>query len=801
MKKILFMVWLLLRFSAVIGQTVTVTDLKTGAPLEVVTLVSENPKATAITNVSGKADISAFSGSLQIEIRLIGYKTERISYMDLEKNSFALSMKQTEFSLDQIVVSATRWNQSALEVPAKVATISAKDAAIQNPQTTADLLSNSGEVFIQKSQQGGGSPMIRGFATNRVLIAVDEVRMNNAIFRSGNLQNVISIDPFAVENTEVLFGPGSVIYGSDAIGGVMSFKTLTPKFSDTTKVLISGSAVARTASANNEFTGHVDFNAGWEKWAMVTSISYNNFGDLRMGSNGPDEYLRPFYTNRIDSMDVVVENDDPEVQKPTGYSQINLMQKFSFKPNNNWKFDYAFHFSTTSNYSRYDRLLRTRNGLPRSAEWYYGPQEWMMNHFTVSYSKSTALFDDMVIRIATQDFKESRIDRDFNDFEQRTREEEVIAHSISIDFSKRIKASHHLYYGIEEVYNDVNSTGTDLDISTGIAKNGPSRYPQATWNSLAAYLSYEYRITGDLTLLAGSRFNTFALNATFDNTFYPFPYKNTSTSDGALTGSIGAVYHPGEKFSLRANLSTGFRAPNVDDMGKVFDSEPGSVIVPNPDLGAEYAYNAEIGASKIFGENIRFDITGFYTILEDAQVRRNFTFNGLDSIIYDGELSQVLAVQNAAKATVYGIQSSVELKWTSGISFLVKANYQKGEEELDDGTKSPLRHAAPFFAMSKISFKHKKLYLELAAIYNSEVSFDDLPEEEKGKDYIYAIDDAGNPYCPEFLILNFKSQYQISNHFSVNAGVENIADIRYRAYSSGIVAAGRNFMLSLKASF
>ena len=91
--------------------------------------------------------------------------------------------------------------------------------------------------------------------------------------------------------------------------------------------------------------------------------------------------------------------------------------------------------------------------------------------------------------------------------------------------------------------------------------------------------------------------------------------------------------------------------------------------------------------------------------------------------------------------------------------------------------------------------------MELAAIYNSEVSFDDLPEEEKGKDYIYAVDDDGNPYCPEFLILNFKSQYQISNHFSVNGGVENIADIRYRPYSSGIVAAGRNFMLSLKASF
>src|SRR5690606_22275722 len=97
------------------------------------------------------------------------------------------------------------------------------------PQTAADMLAGSGEVFVQKSQLGGGSPMIRGFATNRLLYAVDGVRMNTAIFRAGNLQNVINLDPFATESVEVIFGPGSVMYGRDAIGGVMSFQTLMPR--------------------------------------------------------------------------------------------------------------------------------------------------------------------------------------------------------------------------------------------------------------------------------------------------------------------------------------------------------------------------------------------------------------------------------------------------------------------------------------------------------------------------------------------------------------------------------------------
>ncbi|WP_084607817.1 TonB-dependent receptor plug domain-containing protein [Prevotella dentasini] len=133
--------------------------------------------------------------------------------------------------LDEVVVSASKWRQNISEQPKRISVITPGESLFQNPQTAADLLELSGQVYVQKSQLGGGSPMIRGFATNRLLYSVDGIRMNTAIFRSGNLQNVISLDPFAMERTEVLFGPGSVIYGSDAMGGVMSFTTKNPVFS------------------------------------------------------------------------------------------------------------------------------------------------------------------------------------------------------------------------------------------------------------------------------------------------------------------------------------------------------------------------------------------------------------------------------------------------------------------------------------------------------------------------------------------------------------------------------------------
>ncbi len=236
-------------------------------------------------------------------------------------------------------------------------------------------------------------------------------------------------------------------------------------------------------------------------------------------------------------------------------------------------------------------------------------------------------------------------------------------------------------------------------------------------------------------------------------------------------------------------------------MGKIFDSEPGTVTVPNPNLEAEYAYNGELGVSKIVGDFLKVDVVGYYTLLQNALVRRDFTLNGQDSIMYGGELSQVQAIQNAAIATVYGFQAGFDAKFASGFGFSSRFNYQKGEEELDNGTTSPSRHAAPWFGVTRLSYTKSNLRIELNGQYSGEKRFEDLPDEEKAKDYIYAIDSNGNPYSPAWYTLNLKVMYQFTPNFSVSGGVENLTDQRYRSYSSGIVAPGRNLIVSLKATF
>jgi hemoglobin/transferrin/lactoferrin receptor protein len=803
MKNVFFLSAFLLFTGLVRAQTLTIKDKQSGKPIDLVTISSQNPKAFAITNTEGKANLIPFTNAQKIEMRISGYKAVTLSFNEVIALDFQVQMEVSNLNLEEVVLSGTRWNQLSSEIPSKIVTIPATEVALINPQTAADLLTISGKVFVQKSQQGGGSPMIRGFATNRLLYTIDGVRANNAIFRSGNIQNVINFDPFAIENTEVLFGPGSVIYGSDAIGGVMSFQTLTPQFSLTEKTFIAGKAVARTSSANQEKTGHFDVNLGWKKWAFVSSFSSWDFDHLRQGSHGPEEYIKPYFVQQQDNLDVVVIQDNPLLQIPSAYSQFNTMQKIRFQASEKWDFQYGFHYSETSTYGRYDRHNRVRNGTARYAEWNYGPQKWMMNNVTIHNQTNAKAYDEMTIRLAQQSFEESRIDRSLNKNTRNTQTENVEAYSVNIDFKKDITSKNTLFYGVEYVLNDVKSLGVESNSETGEEENGPARYPKSTWQSMAVYLNNEYKMTNKLAIQTGLRYNYYALKADFTNNlpFYPFPFKEAKLDDAALTGSIGGVYRTATAWVFTTNFGTGFRSPNVDDIGKVFDSAPGTLTVPNPDLKAEYAYNLDLGFAKVISNSIKIDVTGFYTILQNALVKRNFQLNGEDSIIYDGELSQIQAVQNASKATVYGIQAGLEIKLPAGFSFSSDLNFQKGEEELDDQSKSALRHAAPLFGMSSLSYKAEKLTLQFYANYQAERKFEDLAFEEQAKDEIYAKDGNGNNFSPSWYTLNLKSMYALTKKLSVNAGVENITDQRYRPFSAGISGPGRNFVLSLKAEF
>ena len=787
--------------NSIYAQQIQVLDAESHEPLASVAIYNANKSKSELTNFDGEADIAVFDEEEIIHFSHVNYSNKSLKKSQIIQNQNTVYLNGNDNELEQVVLSVAKFEMNKDEIPQKIVSFSAKDIIMASPQTSADLLESSGQVFVQKSQLGGGSPMIRGFSTNRLLITVDGVRMNTAIFRSGNLQNIISIDPLAVENTEVILGPGSVVYGSDAVGGVMNFYTLKPKFSFTNETSVSGSAYSRYASANNEKTVHADVNIGLENWAFLSSVSFSDFDDLRMGSHGPDEYLRNEYAVRRNGEDIIASNDNPHVQKPTGYNQINLLQKVKFMPHKDWDLNLGFIYSTTSDFPRFDRLYRKRDAELRSAEWYYGPQEWFMGNFKINKKGHGALYDKAQMTTAYQFFEESRHNRDFGEDWLYNTKENVDAYSVNFDFEKTFEES-RLFYGAEYVFNKVNSTGFTENILTEEQNITASRYPDgSTWQSIAAYTTYQWKIQKNLSFQSGLRYNHILVDAEFDENLYDFPFSEANINTGALTGSAGINWQQNRFIGWRLNLSTAFRAPNIDDVGKIFDSEPGAVVVPNPDLKPEYAYSSELGFDWKPAENISFIATAFYTYLNDAMVRRDFNLNGETEIDYQGEPSRVQAIQNTAKAHVYGFESGIEIDFSVALRFSSQISITEGKEEQEDGSTAALRHAAPVFGNTHLIWHKKRLKFDLFAEYNGQFDYEDLAPSEQGKAYLYAIDDNGNPYSPSWYSLNLTGQYEFSKNLLTTASLENITDQRYRTYSSGIAAAGRNLILALRYSF
>ena len=422
-----------------------------------------------VTDKDGKCLLTAYV--LSADHMLINHPNFQpldITLEEAKQNGLSLFLQARSYELDQVVFSASKFEEKRSEIAQAIQVISSQQIAFQNPQTSADLLAQQGAVFVQKSQMGGGSPNLRGFEANKVLLVLDGVRMNNAIYRSGHLQNVITIDPSLVERTEVLFGPASVIYGSDALGGVMHFQTKKPEISGSGKFEQSTQADIRFSSANQEKRVHADLNLGWEKWASLTSFSFTNFGDLRTGKRGieqfPVSWRRDSMIRTIDGWDFMVPTQANHLLSPTGYSQVDLAQKFLYLQSERVQHYLNLQYSTSTDIPRFDRLTQIRNDRLHFAEWYYGPQTRLLASYSLKIHQTTPLFDYLSITAAYQNIQESRHSRSFQSPQRNHREELLHIGTLNLDASKRLSEAHRLNYGVEFSLNEVLSTAFAEDI-------------------------------------------------------------------------------------------------------------------------------------------------------------------------------------------------------------------------------------------------------------------------------------------------------------------------------------------------
>jgi len=708
--------------------------------------------------------------------------------------------------LQDVVIYANKFPTLSKNIVQRVVALTDK-VLLQQQANTADILTASGQVFVQKSQAGGGSPVIRGFEASRVLLMVDGIRMNSAIFRAGHLQNIITVDNMILDRVEINYGPSSTMYGSDALGGVVNLFTKQPQLyksnlvSKNTPWKINGNLVYRYGYGQNEQRQHIDVNIANDKWAFLTSFTNSSFGDMRQGNKRsaayPDFGKRFFYVASENNTDVVKDNSTKvNIQKLSGYSQTDLLQKVLFKPNENTEHLLNVQFSNSSDINRYDRLTETSKGLPVYSEWYYGPQVRNMVGYKLTKSNLNGYFQKLTANVNYQHLEESRISRKFKSNNKDYRFEAVDIFGLNVDLLHQGKSS-ELHVGVESYYNKVGSTAYRNNIATNVRSAITTRYSDGPTNMTnhAIYAQHTQFLKGNWVLNSGLRLNNVQLNANFkDTSLMHFPFTDANQKNTAMTGNLGLAYNGADGFRFAFGASSGFRAPNVDDLTKVFDTKTGYVVVPNKDLKPEYTYNTELNVSKT-SSTYSIGASLFYTWFKNALVVDKFKWNNASAIVYQGVMSDVYASQNKAKAVIYGFNVNGSVNFTPNTILAATYTYTKGTYQ-NGLVEMPLDHIPPTYG--RVGLKHdvRKFSAELFTIFNGWKRIKDYNLNGEDNE-IYATKDG----MPGWQIWNINTSYQASKKLSVSFQIENMADLNYRYFASGISALGRNYLVQARYSF
>jgi hemoglobin/transferrin/lactoferrin receptor protein len=703
--------------------------------------------------------------------------------------------------LDEVVVSTQRFAKPKRKISQQMESISKKEIEFQNFQSSADVLANSGTLAVQKSQQGGGSPIIRGFESSRILLLVDGIRMNNLIYRAGHLQNIVTVDKNMLENVDVLFGPSSTIHGSDALGGAIYLQTKNAKLlSDTENKKFSGSALTNYSSVNKGKSGHLDLNFAGQKWAFLTSFSYNDYGDLKMGKhkNGRNDFFgeRPYYVETKDGVDTKVANDDKYVQKFSGYTQYDFMQKILFQENSSTQHSLNLQYSTTSDIPRYDRLTDLgSNGKFKSAVWNYGPQKRLLSAYKLD-KKKVFMNSDMNLVASYQNIEESRITRSFGNPTQSSRIEKVSVFAINSDFKTKI-GNGDFIYGADVYYDDLNSSGIKKNILTNVEGITDSRYPDGKNNTFKAegFASYSNDINKTASYNASARAGYTTLNSEIATNFLNLPYSSVTQKNFTYSGAVGIVNNASENTKIAFNLASAFRVPNIDDLAKIFESAAGFLIVPNKDLKPEKSVTADLSITFWKGKRFQFENVFYYTRLYDAIVTNAFTLDGQSSIVYEGKNSLIYANQNQGKANVTGVSSVIRSYITKSFLFYGTFNFTHGRVQNEAGN-FPLDHIAPFYGKTGFKYEGKRLNLDLYMLYNGKKELRNY--SPSGEDNLQYAPKNGTPSWETY---NLKGSLSLTEQFAVFSGIENILDTQYRVFASGINAGGRNIYLGGKFNF
>ena len=645
-------------------------------------------------------------------------------------------------TLANVVVSASRQQISSLKTPYSVSVLQQKDIEKLAPRATPDMLSNIPGVFIQKTNLGGGSAFVRGLTGNQTLLIIDGIRFNNSTFRYGPNQYLNTIDPSIISKVEMLKGSGSVQYGSDALTGVVNFFTLQPEF--TAQKTFGGQLSARVATQGMELSEQIKMTYASENTGIVFVGANKQFGDIvRGGGLG--------------------------LQRPTGYNEWDYFGKIRQQLSKTWILEGLIQTTQQTQVPVFHKIQLENFKI----------NEMDLQKYQRSYLKAIGQYENPIfkkieISVSQQTSIEQRKLQKNGSTILRAERDEVNTLGVLADIQSQFSAIWSAHSGIDYFKDQVNSTRQDINLTNNLIKPLRGLYPNNAGYQYQSIYSIHHLDFDAWQVESGLRFHQNV--ASLPDTTLGL----TQVKSSALVYSLGVARAISQGISIYANTSSGFRAPNMDDLGSLgivdFRYE-----LPAFDLKPEYSQNYEIGI-KISKAKFFQELTIFQTELENL-ITRVKTTNVLQGY-------PVYEKRNVDKAFLRGGEWSGRFDLSNSVSAKANISYVYGQSVT---LNEPMRRIPPLHGGFNLSYSRKNLFV------NSELLFAASQDRLSAGD---KADNRMNPLgTPGWAIINVQANYLFNSHFSISLQAQNIGDVEYRMHGSGINGVGRSLWGQIHLKF
>ena len=745
-----------------LSQTILIKDSLLNAPIENVTLHFQ--QFGVVSDKNGAVNIDLFNDKNVIEFSHIAYYTKKIAKENLGDVVFLMpktTMLPTVILSEEIKTPLSKKYPIFKINPRKINRLQA---------SIGEVLASESSIFFQESQSGGGSPNYRGMEANRLLLIIDGVPLNNTIFRSGHLQNSATINPFFIESITLLSGPASVGYGDGAMGGALVFNTLNTENQKAT--FFNQQFESSSNSVINNFKTTYNTKNAYH----ITAFSVKSASNLKMGKNRMHGYSEWGKEASIDNE-----------QLYTNYKQADFLHKSKYKINLKNALLLNTQYSKSSNIFRFDKMNDLKNGLPKYENWYYGPQIRFLQSINYASKNKTMFSEKIKTMFSFQDVKESRHIQKTGEGTLNNRCENVKIYDFNIDVKKTFNKTITSYGG--GIRRQAVSSSANISDGQNTFYN-TTRYPGggSVAQDVFAYSQVNF-IVSKIDVMFGLRYNSNTLKASFN--IPDFSIENVENLNTSFVTSILLSFTPIKKTTINAAYYSGFRNPNIDDMGKIFSKDGVNVVVPNTSLKPEYANNLETSINCLLGP-LKLQIQLFNTQISNAINREFGSLNGSDSVFYDGEMMRIQMNKNIESASISGASLSADFMASNNFLISASCNYLRGKTK----NNNPLAHIPPF--NSKLSFNYQ-LPQHMFSFYTHYNGWKLAKNyDEAGVDN---YDEATIDGSPSWYTLNFCYTNKIDKHIHFTVCIKNILDSHYKTFSSGLSASGRNFVVGLNSNF